>query len=74
MSRHVIRHAACVHRASLCCPCVVPELEKDGVGVLELHACPDYNSLSCCASSKFIPIVPASVSEYACVFLIKLFG
>ncbi len=43
MGRHVIRHAACVHSASLCCPCAVPELEKDGVGVLELYACPYYN-------------------------------
>lgn len=40
VSGHVIRHAACVHSASLCCPCVVPELEKDGVGVLALTRMP----------------------------------
>lgn len=45
VSRHVIRHAACAHSGSVCCPCVVPELEKDGVGVLELCACLDYNLL-----------------------------
>lgn len=39
MSRRVIRHAACVHSVSLCCPCVVPELVKDGsrcVGVTRM--------------------------------------
>lgn len=53
MSRHVTCHAACVHSASLCCSCVVPELVTHGVGVLELHACTDYNSLYCCAFTKF---------------------
>lgn len=42
-SRHVFRLAACVNSASLRCPCVVSEQEKDGVGVCELHACPDCN-------------------------------